>query len=129
MVLVLDHQGLVIIIFYIQVACLDRPILFVVEHVVHVLHQVFLKLDRSCSVQGSFQVWPQSVTLWMSSGGTMSVLHNDDGENFLMLLDGTKSVPCFEQRAWNWNAWAMPRDISKRTSAQIDSNSSTSSQT
>ena len=33
----------------------------------------------------------------------MSVLHNDDGENFLMLLDGTKSVPCFEQRAWNWN--------------------------
>jgi hypothetical protein len=33
----------------------------------------------------------------------MSVLHNDDGENFLMLLDGTKSVPCFELTAWKWN--------------------------
>ena len=64
-----------------------------------------------------WQVWPQSVTLWMSSGGTMSVrtcsvnfgdwldasslcrgsdsyevLHNDDGENFLMLVDGYKSA-------------------------------------
>ncbi|CAK9025633.1 unnamed protein product [Durusdinium trenchii] len=38
------------------------------------------------------EVWPQSATLWMSNGGTMSVLHNDDGENFLMLLDGTKSA-------------------------------------
>lgn len=43
------------------------------------------------------EVWPQSVTLWMSSGGTMSVLHNDDGENFLMLLDGTKSVMLVHQ--------------------------------
>lgn len=43
------------------------------------------------------EVWPQSVTLWMSSGGTMSVLHNDDGENFLMLLDGYKSVMLVHQ--------------------------------
>jgi len=43
------------------------------------------------------EVWPQSVTLWMSNGGTMSVLHNDDGENFLMLLDGTKSVMLVHQ--------------------------------
>eukprot|EP00913_Durusdinium_trenchii_P011193 g10512.t1 len=27
----------------------------------------------------------------------MSVLHNDDGENFLMLLDGTKSVMLVHQ--------------------------------
>jgi len=43
------------------------------------------------------EVWPQSVTLWMSNGGTMSVLHNDDGENFLMLLDGYKSVMLVHQ--------------------------------
>ncbi|CAE7413801.1 Kdm8, partial [Symbiodinium pilosum] len=43
------------------------------------------------------EVWPQSVTLWMSSGGTMSVLHNDDGENFLMLVDGYKSVMLVHQ--------------------------------
>ncbi|CAK9028893.1 Bifunctional peptidase and arginyl-hydroxylase JMJD5 (JmjC domain-containing protein 5) (Jumonji C domain-containing protein 5) (L-arginine (3R)-hydroxylase KDM8) (Lysine-specific demethylase 8) [Durusdinium trenchii] len=43
------------------------------------------------------EVWPQSATLWMSNGGTMSVLHNDDGENFLMLLDGTKSVMLVHQ--------------------------------
>eukprot|EP00930_Biecheleria_cincta_P055597 TRINITY_DN41909_c0_g1_i1.p1 TRINITY_DN41909_c0_g1~~TRINITY_DN41909_c0_g1_i1.p1 ORF type:complete len:395 (-),score=62.26 TRINITY_DN41909_c0_g1_i1:282-1373(-) len=43
------------------------------------------------------EVWPQSVTLWMSAGGTMSVLHNDDGENFLMLIDGYKSVMLVHQ--------------------------------
>ena len=76
-------------------------------------------------------MWPQSVTLWMSSGGTMSVLHNDDGENFLMLLDGTKSVPCFEQTAWNWNGsgysgYALlghaERHFKAPTSTQIDLN-------
>eukprot|EP00933_Yihiella_yeosuensis_P079617 TRINITY_DN9276_c0_g2_i1.p1 TRINITY_DN9276_c0_g2~~TRINITY_DN9276_c0_g2_i1.p1 ORF type:complete len:359 (-),score=59.44 TRINITY_DN9276_c0_g2_i1:54-1130(-) len=34
----------------------------------------------------------QSWTLWMSAGGTSSVLHNDQPDNFLMLLDGTKKV-------------------------------------
>lgn len=38
------------------------------------------------------EIHPQSVTLWFSAGGTRSVLHQDDGENFLMLLDGQKEV-------------------------------------
>lgn len=38
------------------------------------------------------EILAQSLTLWMSAGGTTSVLHHDDGENFLMLLDGTKTV-------------------------------------
>eukprot|EP00746_Dinoflagellata_sp_MGD_P144074 gnl/MRDRNA2_/MRDRNA2_76837_c0_seq2.p1 gnl/MRDRNA2_/MRDRNA2_76837_c0~~gnl/MRDRNA2_/MRDRNA2_76837_c0_seq2.p1 ORF type:complete len:201 (-),score=47.41 gnl/MRDRNA2_/MRDRNA2_76837_c0_seq2:8-610(-) len=32
-----------------------------------------------------------------SAGGTTSVLHEDDGENFLMLLDGTKEVMLVHQ--------------------------------
>lgn len=43
------------------------------------------------------EIWPQSVTLWMSAGGTMSVLHNDDAENFLILLDGTKELMLVHQ--------------------------------
>lgn len=38
------------------------------------------------------EIHPQSMTLWFSAGGTRSVLHQDDGENFLMLLDGQKEV-------------------------------------
>eukprot|EP00927_Polykrikos_kofoidii_P074195 TRINITY_DN70173_c0_g1_i1.p1 TRINITY_DN70173_c0_g1~~TRINITY_DN70173_c0_g1_i1.p1 ORF type:complete len:392 (+),score=57.16 TRINITY_DN70173_c0_g1_i1:28-1176(+) len=43
------------------------------------------------------EIWPQSVTLWMSAGGTQSVLHSDDAENFLSLLDGYKSVMLVHQ--------------------------------
>lgn len=43
------------------------------------------------------EVLPQSLTLWCSSGGTTSVLHEDDGENFLMLLAGTKEVMLVHQ--------------------------------
>lgn len=38
------------------------------------------------------EVVPQSLTLWMSSGGTSSVIHQDDAENFLMVLAGRKIV-------------------------------------
>eukprot|EP00811_Abedinium_folium_P035932 NODE_8686_length_1476_cov_7.763529.p1 GENE.NODE_8686_length_1476_cov_7.763529~~NODE_8686_length_1476_cov_7.763529.p1 ORF type:complete len:389 (+),score=106.90 NODE_8686_length_1476_cov_7.763529:40-1206(+) len=43
------------------------------------------------------EVQPQSLTLWMSSGGTSSVLHEDDAENFLMLLAGRKEVMLIHQ--------------------------------
>lgn len=43
------------------------------------------------------EVLPQSMTLWISSGGTTSVLHHDDAENVLMLLDGKKSVMLVHQ--------------------------------
>jgi len=43
------------------------------------------------------EVVPQSLTLWMSSGGTKSVLHQDDAENFLMLLAGKKKVMLVHQ--------------------------------
>mmetsp|Transcript_94552 Transcript_94552/g.164047 ORF Transcript_94552/g.164047 Transcript_94552/m.164047 type:complete len:323 (+) Transcript_94552:1-969(+) len=43
------------------------------------------------------EVLPQSLTLWMSAGGTTSVLHEDDGENFLMLLAGKKEVMLVHQ--------------------------------
>lgn len=43
------------------------------------------------------EVVPQSLTLWMSSGGTKSVLHEDDAENVLMLLAGRKSVMLVHQ--------------------------------
>lgn len=43
------------------------------------------------------EILPQSLTLWMSAGGTASVMHRDDGENFLMLLDGTKEVMLVHQ--------------------------------
>ncbi|CAK0873533.1 unnamed protein product [Prorocentrum cordatum] len=43
------------------------------------------------------EVVPQSLTLWMSSGGTSSVLHEDDAENFLMLLAGRKHVMLVHQ--------------------------------
>mmetsp|Transcript_89155 Transcript_89155/g.171590 ORF Transcript_89155/g.171590 Transcript_89155/m.171590 type:complete len:372 (-) Transcript_89155:18-1133(-) len=43
------------------------------------------------------EVVPQSLTLWMSSGGTKSVLHCDDAENFLMLLAGKKRVMLVHQ--------------------------------
>jgi len=39
----------------------------------------------------------QSFTLWMSSGGTSSVLHQDDAENFLIMLDGTKEFILADQ--------------------------------
>ena len=32
------------------------------------------------------------VVMWMSAGGTKSVLHNDEQENLLTLVDGNKSV-------------------------------------
>jgi len=43
------------------------------------------------------EIAPQALTLWLSSGGTSSVLHADDAENFLMLLDGTKHVMLVHQ--------------------------------
>merc|ERR1712085_153834 len=43
------------------------------------------------------EIMPQSLTLWMSSGGTTSVLHQDDAENFLWLLDGRKTVMLVHQ--------------------------------
>merc|ERR1711920_138817 len=46
---------------------------------------------------GCKEVVPQSLTLWMSSGGTSSVLHEDDAENFLMLLAGSKDVMLVHQ--------------------------------
>lgn len=43
------------------------------------------------------EIMPQSMTLWISSGGTTSVLHQDDAENVLMLLAGRKSVMLVHQ--------------------------------
>lgn len=43
------------------------------------------------------EILPQSLTLWMSAGGTTSVLHQDDAENILMQLAGTKSVMLVHQ--------------------------------
>lgn len=43
------------------------------------------------------EILPQSLTLWMSSGGTSSVLHFDDAENFLMILAGNKTVMLVHQ--------------------------------
>ncbi|CAE8645209.1 unnamed protein product, partial [Polarella glacialis] len=43
------------------------------------------------------EIAPQSLTLWMSSGGTSSVLHQDDADNFLMLLAGKKRVMLVHQ--------------------------------
>lgn len=40
---------------------------------------------------------PQSATLWMSSGGTSSVLHQDDAENVLMMFSGRKQVMLVHQ--------------------------------
>lgn len=56
------------------------------------LEHVFVPQPLDCK-----QVWPQSLTAWLSSGGTSSVLHQDDAENFLMLLDGQKSVMLVHQ--------------------------------
>lgn len=43
------------------------------------------------------EIVPQSLTLWMSSGGTKSVLHEDDAENVLMMLAGRKTVMLVHQ--------------------------------
>lgn len=43
------------------------------------------------------EIVPQSYTLWISAGGTSSVLHQDDADNFLMLLDGKKRVMLIHQ--------------------------------
>lgn len=43
------------------------------------------------------EIFPQSLTLWISAGGTTSVLHEDDGENMLLLLAGRKTVMLVHQ--------------------------------
>jgi len=44
------------------------------------------------------EIFPQSMTLWMSSGGTSSVLHQDDAENFLIQVTGRKSLMLVNQQ-------------------------------
>ena len=39
----------------------------------------------------------QMLVMWFSSGGTSSVLHNDGQENFLTLLEGSKTVTLWHQ--------------------------------
>ncbi|XP_067665100.1 bifunctional peptidase and (3S)-lysyl hydroxylase JMJD7-like [Haliotis asinina] len=41
---------------------------------------------------GGLQFSIDSLVMWFSSGGTKSVLHNDDYENFNCVLDGTKEL-------------------------------------
>ncbi|XP_046354843.2 bifunctional peptidase and (3S)-lysyl hydroxylase JMJD7-like [Haliotis rufescens] len=41
---------------------------------------------------GGLQFLIESLVMWFSSGGTKSVLHNDDYENFNCVLDGTKEL-------------------------------------
>ncbi|XP_046562649.1 bifunctional peptidase and arginyl-hydroxylase JMJD5-like [Haliotis rubra] len=41
---------------------------------------------------GGLQFSIESLVMWFSSGGTKSVLHNDDYENFNCVLDGTKEL-------------------------------------
>lgn len=43
----------------------------------------------------------QSAVLWFSSGGTKSVLHNDDVDNINCLLDGTKDLIMFDKVSQN----------------------------
>ncbi|CAD7975152.1 unnamed protein product [Amoebophrya sp. A120] len=40
----------------------------------------------------------QSMTIWFSSGGTSSVLHQDDADNFLMLQEGSKLVTLIDPK-------------------------------
>lgn len=42
----------------------------------------------------------QSTTLWFSAGGTKSVLHQDDADNLLMMLEGEKDVVLIHQDEW-----------------------------
>ncbi len=39
----------------------------------------------------------QSLTMWYSAGGTSSVLHQDDADNLLMQLEGSKKVMLIDQ--------------------------------
>ena len=38
------------------------------------------------------EILAQSLTLWFSAGGTSSVLHQDDADNLLMMVEGRKDV-------------------------------------
>lgn len=45
---------------------------------------------------GGFQKALQDSVLWLSSGGTRSVLHYDGMDNFNCVLDGEKTVLLFD---------------------------------
>ena len=45
---------------------------------------------------GGFQKVLQDSVMWLSSGGTRSVLHYDDMDNFNCVLDGEKTVLLFD---------------------------------
>lgn len=47
---------------------------------------------------GGFQNVMETVVLWFSSGGTKSVLHLDEMENFNCLLDGTKDLVIVDRK-------------------------------
>lgn len=64
--------------------------LFMVQDVYdHMLTDVALPTMLNCD-----ETWQgmNMVVMWMSSGGTKSVLHNDEQENLLTLVDGRKEV-------------------------------------
>jgi len=68
--------------------------LFMVQDVYdHMLTDVQLPELLNCE-----EMWEgmNMVVMWMSSGGTKSVLHNDDQENLLTLVDGRKEVFLWE---------------------------------
>ena len=57
------------------------------------LHSLLIVEDLSLPkplVCGGFQKLLSASIMWFSSGGTKSVLHNDDTENINCLFDGSK---------------------------------------
>ena len=50
-----------------------------------------LSLPRSLQC-GGFQYQMLQAVLWFSSGGTKSVLHNDQPDNLNCILDGNKEI-------------------------------------
>ncbi|XP_067667671.1 bifunctional peptidase and arginyl-hydroxylase JMJD5-like [Haliotis asinina] len=70
---------------------------------------------------GGFQDVMETVVLWFSSGGTKSVLHLDEMENFNCLLDGTKDLVIvdrkykaeIEDRGWMANGVYSQMDVDK----------------
>lgn len=53
------------------------------------LDEVFLPKPVVC---GGYADLLSTSIIWFSSGGTKSVLHNDDTENINCLFDGTKTL-------------------------------------
>eukprot|EP00937_MAST-01D_sp_MAST-1D-sp2_P003666 g3666.t1 len=66
-------------------------------YVVHDLTPAMRREWRAPRPLSCREVRMQMLVMWFSSGGTVSVLHNDGQENFLTLLAGRKKLLLFDQ--------------------------------